>query len=258
MGDPIQFWNKGGEAFAKVASDPNSFFARRTALVAEFVCGHISPGRMLDIGCGAGQLCFELATHGFDVYGADLSALQIEMAIQRARGLLDAPDHRFRLCTPHLLPFEEHFDLIIAIGVMPYVEDHLGFLQRSLSLLKPTGMFVASSTNPLSLFTLMAVSRHVWSFRPNRAWFSVLANLVQTGLWSGTCVDPRIARQCGSAAALDRLCDESGLTIVGALDLYNVVWGLLDRSPSQRRQLGRMLSRHLGWNHIGAYRLRKS
>lgn len=258
MGDAIQFWNNGGEAFAKVASDPNSFFARRTALVAEFVSSHISPGRMLDIGCGTGQLCFELATHRFDVYGTDLSALQIQMAIQNARGLLDVPNQRFRLCTPYSLPFEEHFDLITAIGVMPYVEDHFGFLQRSLSLLKPTGMFVASSTNRLSLFTFMAATRHLWSFRPNRAWFAVLANLIQTGLRSGTCVDPRTARQCGSAGALDRLCEDSGLTIVGALDLYNVLWGLLDRSPSQRRRVGRMLSRHLGWNHIGAYRRRKS
>ncbi|UPJ47896.1 methyltransferase domain-containing protein [Bradyrhizobium sp. 200] len=254
MRDPIQFWNDSDE-FAKVARDPDSFFARRTALVAELVSDHISPGRMLDIGCGAGQLCFDLARRGFDVYGADLSSVQIEMAIKSARGLLDVPEQRFKVCTPHSLPFAGRFDLITAIGVLPYVEDHSAFVQRSLSLLKPAGMFVASCTNTLSLFTLVAVTRHVRSFRPDRAWFSVLANLVTTGLWSGTCVDFRTARQCGSAAALDRLFDQFGLTMVGELDLYNLDWGLFDRSPFERGRFGRILSRHLGWTHVGAYRL---
>ncbi|SDJ94874.1 Methyltransferase domain-containing protein [Bradyrhizobium sp. Rc2d] len=257
MSDPIQFWNDRAEQFARGARDPNSFFARRAALVAELVSRHVSPGRMLDIGCGAGQLCFHLARRGFDVHGADLSSLQIGMAIQAARGVLDAPEQRFQVCAPQSLPFGGPFDLITAIGVLPYVEDQSAFIQRSLSLLKPTGMFVASCTNPLSLFTFLAVTRHALSFRPQRAWFSVLANLIRTGLLTGSCVDFRTARQCRSAAALDELCYRLGLTMEGELDLYNIDYGLLDRSPFARGPFGRMLSRHLGWTHIGAYRLGK-
>ncbi|MCK1303757.1 methyltransferase domain-containing protein [Bradyrhizobium sp. 24] len=254
MRDPVQFWNDNAE-FANVARDPNSFFARRTALVAELVSHLISPGRMLDIGCGAGQLCFDLARRGFDVHGADLSSVQIEMAIESARGFLDVPEQRFKVCTPHSLPFSGRFDLITAIGVLPYVEDHSAFVQRSRSLMEPSGMFVASCTNRRSLFTVVAMARHVRSFRPDRAWLSVLANLVRTGLWSGTCVDFRTTRQCGSAAALDRMCDQFGLTNVGELDLYNLDRGLFDGSPFKRGRFGRILSRHLGWTHVGAYRL---
>ncbi|QOZ73268.1 class I SAM-dependent methyltransferase [Bradyrhizobium arachidis] len=254
MPSPIQFWNEKGEEFARIARDPGSFFARRAALVAELVSNHISPGRVLDIGCGAGQLCFDLARRGFDVYGVDLSSVQIEMAIQTARGRLSLPDKRFQVCTPQCLSFNGPFDVITAIGVLPYVEDHSAFIKRALSLLEPNGMFVASCTNSLSLFTGLAVARHMRAFQPDRAWFSVLANLVRTGLWSGTCVDFRIARQCGSAAALDRLCERLGLVIVGELDLYNVTWSSFDRSPFERGRIGRMLSRRLGWTHVGAYR----
>ncbi|MFG3594640.1 class I SAM-dependent methyltransferase [Bradyrhizobium sp. RDI18] len=257
MRDPVQFWNCAGEQFARCADDPNSFFARRTALVAELVSHHVLPGRMLDIGCGAGQLCFELARRGFDVHGADLSSVQIEMAIQSARGLLDIPEKRFQVCAPHYLPFDGHFDLITVIGVLSYVEDHSAFMHRTLSLLKPTGMLVVSCTNSLSLFTFAEVIRHMLSFRPQRAWFSVLANLVRTGLCSGGCVDFRTARQCRSAATLDRLCRQSGLKIEETLDLYNIDWDLLDRMPFERGRLSRILSRHLGWTHIGAYRLDK-
>ncbi|WP_407185295.1 class I SAM-dependent methyltransferase [Bradyrhizobium centrosematis] len=254
MPGPVQFWNDKGEEFARVARDPASFFARRAALVAELVSNHISSGRVLDIGCGAGQLCFDLARRGFDVYGIDLSSVQIEMAIQAARGLLSFPDKRFHVCTPQCLSFDGPFDVITAIGVLPYVEDHSAFIRRALCVLEPNGMFVASCTNSLSLFTCLAVARHMRAFQANRAWFSVLTNLMRTGLWSGTCVDFRIARRCGSAAALDQLCDRLGLAIVGELDLYNVSWSSFDRSPFDRGQISRRLARRLGWTHVGAYR----
>ncbi|RWM49492.1 class I SAM-dependent methyltransferase [Mesorhizobium sp.] len=255
MSDPVRFWNDCGAEFARISRAPNSFFARRAALVAELVSRDLSSGRMLDIGCGTGQLCLELARRGFDVHGADLSSVQIEIAIQAARGILDAPEGRFQVCTPDSLPFEGPFDLIAAIGVLPYVQDQHAFVQRTLSLLKPTGMFVASCTNPASLFTLVEVTRHIRSFRPNRAWVSTLRNLVRTGLPDGSCVDVRTARQCRSASALDQLCRQLGLTIVGELDLYHVDWGFLDESPFERKRFGRLLSRHFGWSHIGAYRL---
>ncbi|MCV3244010.1 SAM-dependent methyltransferase [Mesorhizobium robiniae] len=255
MSDPVQFWNDCGVEFARTARDPNSFFARRAAFVAEFVLRNTSPGRMLDIGCGTGQLCLDLGRRGFDVHGADLSSVQIEIAIQAARGVLDAPEERFQVCTADSLPFEGRFDLIAAIGVLPYVQDQPAFIQRTLSLLKPTGMFVASYTNPASLFTLVAVTRHILSFRPKRVWALTLRNLVRTGLLGGSCVDIRTARQCRSVAALDQLCCQLGLTIEGEFDLYNVDWGLLDRCPFERGRFGRLLSRHFGWTHIAAYRL---
>lgn len=257
MSDPVQFWNDRSEQFARRAHDPDSFFARRAALVAELISRHMSAGRMLDVGCGAGQLCFNLARRGFDVHGADLSSVQIEMAIQTAREFFDSPEQRFQVCGPHSLPFEGPFDLITAIGVLPYVENHTAFIRRSMSLLAPAGMFVVSCTNPLSLFTMMAVTRHTLAFRPEQAWFSVFTNLVRTGLWSGTCVDQKTL-QCRSAAALDQLCRQLGLAIEGELDLYNVDWRVLDQSPFERGRFGRILSRRFGWTHIGAYRSGKA
>lgn len=255
-GNSALFWEHRSARFAELARDPDSVYAQRTNLVADIVSRSAPGRRMLDIGCGAGQLCLELVRRGFEVHGADLSGPQIAAAVESARGLVDAPEQRFRLCEPHTIPFEGRFDVITAIGVLPYVADHAAFIKRAVSRLAPGGLLLASCTNRSSLFTVVALARHARAFKPTRAWFPVLLNLLRTGVWSGGFVDPAAARQCRSARQLDRLCLRLGLTVEGALDLYGLEgWRGLDRSPLQRGRLGRTLARHFCWTHVGAYRI---
>jgi SAM-dependent methyltransferase len=252
--DPSSFWTHASARFAETARDPQSFYARRTAFVAEIVSQHAHGRRVLDIGCGAGQLCIALARRDFDVHGADLSRAQIAAAIEGARGVVDDPELRFRVCGRDGLPFAGRFDVITAIGVLPYIEDHATFITHAAERLTPTGLLVVSSTNRASLFTCIAVARHVRSFEPSRHWFAVLTNLLRTGVWSGGFVDLRMARQCRSARTLDRMCRGVSLVPEGSFDLYNVGGGRLDRSALKRGWLGRVIARHCGWTHVGVYR----
>src|ERR1035437_9939074 len=41
-------------------------------------------GRVLELGCGAGNICIELAKRGFDVYGVDSAPTAIEWATQNS------------------------------------------------------------------------------------------------------------------------------------------------------------------------------
>ena len=191
---------------------------------------------------------------GFDVYGVDISPMQIDAAIAALRSLTPQPEHRVRVADAATIPFAGCFDVITAIGLLPYIADHEEFVARAMARLAPRGLLLMSCTNRLSLFTARAIARHVGSFAPNSEWCEVLRNLLRTGVWSGGFVDVRSARQCRSAAALDRLCARSGLALEQAIDLFNIEWGGLDRRPLKRSACGRLSARHFGWCHIGAYR----
>jgi SAM-dependent methyltransferase len=251
--DSALFWTTS-QSFAGLARSPHSFYARRSALVAQLVRLHARGTRAIDLGCGDGRLCRELAQRGFDVHGVDISGPQIVQAIGMAGGLMDDPERRFKAGDALDMPFAGRFDVITAIGLLPYIENRAGFIARLAARLAPGGILIVSGTNRASLFTLLAMIRHARAFKPDGAWFAVLRNLARTGLWSGGFVGTEAAKECRSAAALDRVCRRLSLKTVDTLDLYNIDRRGFDRSAPTRGRLGRLLARRLGWSHIGVYR----
>jgi SAM-dependent methyltransferase len=249
MNEAERFWSASAARWAGHAEDEASFYARRARLVAGLALRHARRGRSLDVGCGTGRLVASLGAAGFDAYGTDLSPEMVSLAGELS-GMPAAG--RFAVCTPDRLPFEGRFDLITAIGVFPYVEDHAAFRDLLLDRLAPGGVVIASSTNPLSLFTGIEILRFLVRPGLGRDRWDVIGRLARTGVWSGGFVDPRRARQRRDAAAFDALFREAGLRLVEAVDLHNV--GMLDRRAGARARVGGWLARHLGWCHVGAYR----
>ena len=94
------------------------------------------PGeRVLDLGCGDGQLTQKLIDTGADVIGVDASAAMIELACNRG---VDA-----RHCDACALPFEAEFDLVFSNAVLHWIKDHDALLSAVRRALKPDGRFVA-------------------------------------------------------------------------------------------------------------------
>lgn len=54
----------------------------------------VAPARLLELGCGMGNLALPLAEAGFQVVGIDISATAIEIAEQRARSVRDCVSFR--------------------------------------------------------------------------------------------------------------------------------------------------------------------
>ena len=92
--------------------------------------------RILDIGCGDGQLTLRLASSGAIVTGVDLSPQMVAAA--RARGV-DAQE-----ATAENLPCTDAtFDAIFSNAALHWVQDHDAMLAEAHRVLKPGGRFVA-------------------------------------------------------------------------------------------------------------------
>jgi SAM-dependent methyltransferase len=123
-----QTWN------AIAYAETGSFVPTLGAGVLEWLAPQ--PGeRILDLGCGDGQLTAKIAACGAEVVGADASAAMIASA--KAKGL-DA-----RLLSAESLPFLAEFDAVFSNAALHWVRDQEAMLAGVHRALKPGGRFVA-------------------------------------------------------------------------------------------------------------------
>ena len=107
----------------------------RTRLFLEVVCSHIPepPARVLEVGCGRGDLARALAERGFEVTAIDPNAP--DGAIFRQVRLEDFSDER-------------GFDAVVASFSLHHIDDLSGALDRIASLLPPAGPLVVDEWAP--------------------------------------------------------------------------------------------------------------
>jgi len=114
-----------------------SFFKGITADVAT-----VAPtgARVLEIGCGPGQLSIRLARRGFDVTGLDLDPAMIERARTSAEGAADHDERRpsFVVGDVAALPFPDgSFDLVVSTLSMHHWSDPSAGLVEIGRVLRP-------------------------------------------------------------------------------------------------------------------------
>ena len=135
-------------------------YYRHNETYAEFLAGWderfyakyadtLKPGtagaRVLDVGCGAGQVVGRLTEAGFEAHGVDVS----EPNIERARKFSD----RCVFYDGEHLPYEDnHFDGVGALNVLEHVEQPEAFIVELVRVLKPAGRLVISSPNFYRVF----------------------------------------------------------------------------------------------------------
>ncbi len=108
--------------------------------------------RILDIGCGTGRHCIELAKRWFKLTGIDLSESQLDHAREKAKKLHLSID--FQKQDARYLPFSDEFDLAIMIceGAFPLMEtDEMNYqiLQNAARALKSNGKLIFTTLNGL-------------------------------------------------------------------------------------------------------------
>jgi SAM-dependent methyltransferase len=96
------------------------------------------PGeRILDLGCGTGQLSSEIAAAGSSVVGVDLSAEMIGEARRKF------PYLRCEVCDARALPFVQEFDAVFSNAALHWIPQAGQVVEGISRALKPGGRFVA-------------------------------------------------------------------------------------------------------------------
>lgn len=125
------------EAYAEfLANWDANFYSKYT----DFLKPDVQAGKVLDVGCGAGQVVGRLTEAGFEAYGVDVS----EPNIQRAAKF----SSRCQMYDGKKLPFpNDHFRSVGALNVLEHVEEPEQFIREMVRVTQPHGRLIASSPN---------------------------------------------------------------------------------------------------------------
>jgi len=108
----------------------------------------VADRRVLEIGCGHGALCVDMARCGATVVGVDLNMWRVDFAnqlVQERYPELAARLH-FTATAAEDRPKDEQFDVIVSKDTFEHVDDLDGLLESLYELLKPGGLLIAGST----------------------------------------------------------------------------------------------------------------
>ena len=245
------FWNHQGQEWVETLHTPK--MVRRQATMVQFIERHCSPCSCLDIGCGDGSICLELATRGYDVYGCDVSDKLVESSIRLLAPVVADAAERFTLIENNRIPFGRTFDLICLLGVLVYIPDHVAYLRQIAGRLNPGGLLVATCTQRASLRAGWNVVRNLRRPSLDPGWRTGLLNLVRTGIWSGGQMPYRGSGRIYSARGLERALVAAGFEPIDRFSVYD--FERLDRDPLGRSGWASKVARGLGWRQTVAARL---
>jgi len=128
--------------------------------------GEVQGRRVLDIGCGDGDLALDLWQRRAIVTGVDAAAAMIEAARTRARE--QHADVAFETGRAEQLPFEAaSFDALAAVTILCFVPDATGVFREMARVLRPGGRLVIGE---LGRWSSWAAARRVRSWCGSRLW----------------------------------------------------------------------------------------
>ena len=96
-----------------------------------------SAERILDVGCGTGQLSAEIAASGAQVVAVDRSPDMVAEARKKF------PELRFEVCDARALPFAQEFDAVFSNAALHWIPEAERVVEGISQALRPRGRFVA-------------------------------------------------------------------------------------------------------------------
>jgi ubiquinone/menaquinone biosynthesis C-methylase UbiE len=114
--------------------------------------------RVLEVGCGTGNISLELARRGARVVGLDLSGPMLALAAPKARQ--EALPLSLIRGAAGSLPFAEAgFDGVISILALDFIPDRAGAVREMARVLRPGGFLALALLNRYSLWTAKRMLR---------------------------------------------------------------------------------------------------
>jgi acetyltransferase-like isoleucine patch superfamily enzyme/2-polyprenyl-3-methyl-5-hydroxy-6-metoxy-1,4-benzoquinol methylase len=184
-------------------------FRERQARALAWIDGLNLPrdARILDAGCGAGHAAIALARRGYHVDAIDPVAAMVELARRNAEEAGQRDRLEIRLGDIHALDAEpEQYDLVLALGVVPWLHSPGQALREVARVLKPAGHAIVTCDNRRGLVYLIDPMRGAW-LEPARRTIS--GALRRAGLRRTPPHGPRA--QFHRRRELDALLSQAGL-----------------------------------------------
>jgi ubiquinone/menaquinone biosynthesis C-methylase UbiE len=112
--------------------------------------------RILEIGCGAGLTSIALAKDGHTVDAMDSTMAMLDMTSRSARDQGVENCIRLHLGDVHALPFpSQTFDLVIAIGVLPWLHSERVAVEEMQRVLRHDGYLLVTADNNARLIRIL-------------------------------------------------------------------------------------------------------
>jgi 2-polyprenyl-6-hydroxyphenyl methylase / 3-demethylubiquinone-9 3-methyltransferase len=123
----------------------------------------------LEVGCGGGILCEEIARMGFEATGIDPSAQSLHIAINHAHA--SGLEINYEKGTGEALPFQDNsYDVVFCCDVLEHVHDLPKVISEISRVLKPGGVFCYDTINRTLISKLIAINISQrwkrWAFMP--------------------------------------------------------------------------------------------
>ena len=130
--------------------DENSPLVQRISRFTLFLTkNYPPPAKVLDFGCGTGNLAIHLQSQGYEVSGCDIADKMLDEA--RKADAENAIEWTLLETDWARLPFDDSsFDVIVASSVFEYLPDINKVLKECKRILKPGGVLVTTVPNPYS------------------------------------------------------------------------------------------------------------
>lgn len=191
----------------------DSFVRRRSLFYSQIFDGSTLPSKVLDIGCGSGDLTNLFIDKDISLFGIDVSAGMIARCQER---FSNTPHFCFSTISPgSSLGFEDDsFDLIVCSSVIEYVDDLSLFISELTRVLAPGGRLLVSAPATFSPVRLIQKFLRLL-LSPICDVFAYLA----------------ISRNSFTRASLGKLLSDSGLDVISLLPFYAFDMPLANHLP---------------------------
>lgn len=148
---------------------------RQAVVMDNVVAAKLAPqAPVLEIGCGAGHLTVELAARGLRVDAVDASQAMVDVTADRISQAGLAQRVTVAEADVHALPFAaSSFDLVVAVGVIPWLHSPGDAVREMARVLRPAGQVILTADNRARL-TSFTDPRAILALSPlRRAWVAL-------------------------------------------------------------------------------------
>lgn len=142
--DCAQFFGSIAEKWTSLYKTKAQFKDRLELFVKKVIKNVPKSAKLLDFGCGPGNLSFALAQEGYEVTGVDAAEHMIQIANEQL-AQTELTKLNFQVMkAENISLFRESFDAVVCSSVIEYIEYDKKFLKDLIGLLKPGGVLLIS------------------------------------------------------------------------------------------------------------------